>query len=111
MKKTKLNAQKRELVAAWEALKVAQAKPLERGAIAKSVKGSTVRRKMPTLFIPPERDSRAFKSLDSGKGSTALPEAKQYSGNKVIGVAVLHKSCLQPIFNEEAAQEVAKMRR
>jgi hypothetical protein len=29
----------------------------------------------------------------------------------MIGIAVLHKSCLQPIFSNEEAIEVAKMRR
>ena len=37
-----------------------------------------------------------------------------YSGeNKLIGIAVLHKSCLQPVFasNKQAAIDIANMRR
>jgi hypothetical protein len=34
-----------------------------------------------------------------------------YTGENIIGIAVLHKSCLQPIFNKQAAEDVAKMRR
>jgi len=35
----------------------------------------------------------------------------KYTGTEVLGVAVLHKSCLQPIFNKKAAIETAQMRR
>lgn len=38
-------------------------------------------------------------------------EAPQYSGDKMLGVTIMHKSCLQPIFNEESAKDVAAMRR
>ena len=34
-----------------------------------------------------------------------------YTGTKVIGVAVLHKSCLQPVFSQEEAEDIARMRR
>lgn len=35
-----------------------------------------------------------------------------YSGDKkLLGIAVLHKSCLQPVFSEEAAKDIARMRR
>lgn len=36
---------------------------------------------------------------------------KAYTGNNCIGVAVLHKSCLQPIFNKQSAIDAATMRR
>lgn len=34
-----------------------------------------------------------------------------YTGGEIIGITVLHKSCLQPVFNKEAAEDAAKMRR
>ena len=34
-----------------------------------------------------------------------------YTGTKVLGIAVLHKSCLQPVFSQEEAIDIAKMRR
>lgn len=34
-----------------------------------------------------------------------------YTGTELIGIAVLHKSCLQPIFNIEHAVDAAHMRR
>jgi hypothetical protein len=44
-------------------------------------------------------------------GSTAPPEHKEYTGDKMIGISIIHKSCLQPIFSEQAAKDVANMRR
>lgn len=41
---------------------------------------------------------------------TAQP-APTYTGTKIVGIAVLHKSCLQPVFSREAAEDTAKMRR
>jgi len=44
-------------------------------------------------------------------GSTAPPKSPVYTGTKVLGVAVMHKSNLVPIFSPTEAEEVAKMRR
>lgn len=41
---------------------------------------------------------------------TAKPKTK-YTGEKMIGVSIIHKSCLQPIFDEGAAVDAANMRR
>jgi len=46
--------------------------------------------------------------------STANGTAKNpmvYSGNKLLGIAVLHKSCLVPVFSRKDAEDIAKMRR
>jgi len=34
-----------------------------------------------------------------------------YTGSNVVGITILHKSCLQPVFSKEAAIDAAKMRR
>jgi hypothetical protein len=34
-----------------------------------------------------------------------------YTGKEVVGIAVMHKSCLQPIFSREEAVNSANMRR
>lgn len=44
-------------------------------------------------------------------GSTAPAEQKEYTGNQMLGIAIMHKSCLQPVFSEQAAKESASMRR
>lgn len=56
-------------------------------------------------------DHKAHKSLDSGLGSATLATPKVYTGDKVIGIATMHKSNLIPIFSNEEAKDVANMRR
>ena len=50
-------------------------------------------------------------SLGTGGGVAALAPAKMYTGSEMIGVTVLHKSCLQPVFNKQEAIDAASMRR
>jgi len=57
-------------------------------------------------------DISSAKSLDTGITGACSSKPKQtYTGSEILGISVLHKSCLQPIFSNEAAIEVAKMRR
>lgn len=42
-------------------------------------------------------------------GSTAPQEHKEYTGDKMVGIAIMHKSCLQPVFSDQAAKESASM--
>jgi hypothetical protein len=44
-------------------------------------------------------------------GPVSSKPSPTYTGTEMIGITVLHKSCLQPIFNKEAAEDAAKMRR
>lgn len=48
---------------------------------------------------------------NSMMGLATKPKAKVYTGTSIIGIATMHKSNLVPIFNAEAAVDVAKMRR
>ena len=43
-------------------------------------------------------------------GSTA-PVHKVYTGNKILGIGTMHKSNAVPIFSDEEAQDIARMRR
>ena len=44
-------------------------------------------------------------------GAVSSKPSPQYTGNQVLGVTVLHKSCLQPAFSKQDAVDAAKMRR
>jgi len=60
--------------------------------------------------------SRALPKVEPKKGkfdvgSTAPKEAMEYTGDKMVGIAIMHKSCLQPVFSEEEARDSASMRR
>ena len=63
------------------------------------------------VVVDPRRSTNHIPSLDTGKGVAVKKEVQRYTGTECIGVAVMHKSCLQPIFNKQSAEDVAKMRR
>ncbi|CAB4174723.1 hypothetical protein UFOVP961_76 [uncultured Caudovirales phage] len=44
-------------------------------------------------------------------GDCNLKEVPKYTGTEMIGISIIHKSCLQPIFSKEAATDAANMRR
>ena len=44
-------------------------------------------------------------------GNGFKKEENKYTGDKLLGIAVLHKSCLVPVFSKEDAVEIARMRR
>lgn len=50
-------------------------------------------------------------SLVTPGGSTAAKEIPVYTGTQMVGISIIHKSCLQPVFSKEAAIDVASMRR
>lgn len=60
-------------------------------------------------YIP--RVTQKIGSLQTSGGSTALKEPKKYTGDKMIGITILHKSCLQPVFSQQEAEDAASMRR
>lgn len=45
------------------------------------------------------------------EGGSTAPVHKVYTGDKVMGVTIVHKSCLQPVFNQQEAIDAANMRR
>lgn len=50
-------------------------------------------------------------SRDTGIGNATLAEPKMYTGTKMLGIVVQHKSCLQPVFSKDEAMDSATMRR
>jgi hypothetical protein len=50
-------------------------------------------------------------SLNTGGGVAALAPAKVYTGTKVKGIATMHKSNAVPVFSDEEAVDISKMRR
>jgi hypothetical protein len=64
-----------------------------------------------TLRIPEGRSTAHIKSLDTGLGNATLTAPKVYTGTKVKGIATMHKSNAVPVFSDEEAVEISKMRR
>jgi hypothetical protein len=50
-------------------------------------------------------------SLGTGGGVAALAPAKVYTGTKVKGIATMHKSNAVPVFSDEQAVDISRMRR
>jgi hypothetical protein len=67
----------------------------------------------PTIYAKsPVRESATVPSLNLHvKGAVTCGERKVYTGDKIVGIAAMHKSNLVPIFNDDAAKDVASMRR
>ena len=64
-----------------------------------------------SLAIPAGRNTTAhLKSVDTGGNATLAP-AKVYTGTMVKGIATMHKSNAVPVFSNEEAVDISKMRR
>jgi hypothetical protein len=50
-------------------------------------------------------------SFGTGGGVAALAPAKVYTGTKVKGIATMHKSNAVPVFSDEEAIDISRMRR
>ena len=64
-----------------------------------------------SLSIPEGRSTAHIKSLGQDNGIAALAPAKVYTGTKVKGIATMHKSNAVPVFSDEQAVDISKMRR
>jgi len=65
-----------------------------------------------SLSAPPGRGNTShIKSLNSGGGVATLAPAKIYTGTKVKGIATMHKSNAVPVFSDEEAIDISRMRR
>lgn len=52
-----------------------------------------------------------FHPSKGGMGQATKKPVQKYTGNNVLGVAVMHKSSMVPVFSQEEAIDIAKMRR
>lgn len=57
------------------------------------------------------RSTRHIPSRGDGMGSATLAPPKIYTGTKVKGIATMHKSNAVPVFSDEEAQDISRMRR
>lgn len=69
-------------------------------------------RPLPSLAPPPGREAKFIPSLDTGiVGAVSSKQSQKYTGTKIIGIGTMHKSNAVPIFSDEEAQDISKMRR
>lgn len=67
-------------------------------------------------YVPPKNprlaEIRTLPSVDTGHvGAVTIRQTPQYTGDKIIGIGTMHKSNAVPIFTDEAAKDISKMRR
>lgn len=101
-KARKPDAKQRELAAEWEKL-------MKKYEPKKSLKSSTVSESVSTK--PYVRETEFIPSLNSGVGVAAKREAPVYTGTAIKGIGTMHKSNAVPIFSDEEAIEISRMRR
>ena len=63
------------------------------------------------LEIPADRNTRSIPSRDSGLGNATKAAPKVYTGTKIVGIATMHKSNMVPVFSNQEAEDISKMRR
>lgn len=102
-KSEQLDKEWKELQARWGV--EAEEKKRKRAMTAPSLSGNY------SLSIPEGRNTTAhIPSRDTG-GNATLREPKVYTGTKVKGIATMHKSNAVPVFSDEEAIDISKMRR
>lgn len=97
----------RELALEWE-LKQANWDKL----YGKVTRSKTTTNKLVVPSVPTHRSTKHIPSVDTGhRGAVTVKQPMQYTGDKIIGIGTMHKSNAVPIFNDEAAKDISKMRR
>lgn len=99
----------RELKAEWEQRQAEWAKLAPRFSASKA---PAAKKSCPVPQYPPGREPKVYNSLPDTPGAVgARPADKVYTGTAMKGIGVLHKSNSVPIFTDEEAQDIARMRR
>ena len=98
-KKRKPNAKQRALKSSWEDL-LKKYEPKQKVS-AKAYKEPA----------PYRRETPAIPSLGSHQGDCARKQQQTYTGTAMMGIATLHKSNAVPVFSEQDAVEISRMRR
>ena len=62
-------------------------------------------------ILRPGSDTRSIPSIDHGVGVAVKRQQNTYTGDAMIGIGQLHKSNAVPVFKQEDAVDLAKMRR
>ena len=99
----------RELDAEWKELLKRQGVEAEKKKQARAMKAEPLVYKLET---PVGRtNTHHIPSLNTVGGVAVLAPPKVYTGTKVKGIATMHKSNAVPVFSDEEAIDISKMRR
>ena len=99
----------RELDSAWKELLKRQGVEQEERRRRRAMSAEPLVYKLET---PVGRtNTKHIPSLNTGAGVAVLAPAKIYTGTKVKGIATMHKSNAVPVFSDEEAIDISRMRR
>jgi len=98
----------RELEESWKDLLKRQGVEQEEKKRKRAMAAEPLSYKLPT---PLDRSTKHIPSRGDGMGNATLAPAKVYTGTKVKGIATMHKSNAVPVFSNEEAIDISKMRR
>jgi len=99
----------RELDESWQKILKSQGIEAEERKRKRAMSAETLTYK---LTAPAGRSTTAhIKSRGDYTGNATMPAPKVYTGTKVKGIATMHKSNAVPVFSNEEAVDISKMRR
>jgi len=98
----------RELDASWKELLKNQGLALEEKRRSRAMKAEPLVYKL--TGVTDRAGTAHIPSRNTGGNATLAP-AKVYTGTKVKGIATMHKSNAVPVFSDEEAIEISRMRR
>jgi hypothetical protein len=101
----------RELDESWKSLQKKWGLEIEEKKRRRAIKSGTLDSSSYRLSPPPGRESTHIPSLPFTAGPCVKSAEKVYTGTKIKGIGTMHKSNAVPIFSDEEAQDIAKMRR
>ena len=79
-----------------------------KGKTPRGKKGSV---KSPLQVSTYRRESPKIPSGDSYDTFVATKKEMKYTGDKLMGIATMHKSNMVPVFKQEDAEDISRMRR
>ena len=98
----------RELDESWKELQKKWAVEAEDKKRKRAMKAETLSYNLSAGIT---RSTKYIPSRDTGASNAALKPSPVYTGTKMIGIGQLHKSNAVPVFSNEEAQDISKMRR
>ena len=72
---------------------------------------TSISKSIPIPRIPAGRETPLYASIDTGFIPCTKKSQNSYTGEKMKGVATMHKSNAVPVFTDKEAKEISSMRR
>ena len=100
----------RDLDASWKQILKAQGVEDEQRRRTRAMKAEPLQYNLSS--VEDRANTRHIPSLDTGhSGALRTKEIPKYTGTKILGIGVMHKSNAVPVFSSEEAHDIATMRR